>query len=180
MTAQTITPIPPVVKPQLTAERLRELLHYDPDTGLFTRRVSTAPSVKVGDIAGTLNSKGYIKIRLDGYLYAAHRLAWLYVTGAFPENEVDHIDGVTDHNWFSNLRDVTHQQNMTNCRGYRTNTTGFRGVYFFPKTGRYHSKIRVNSKLIHLGSFSTPEAASEAYETAATVHFKEFKRADRH
>ena len=82
----------------LTAERLREVLDYDPDTGVFTRKVRTASSVKVGDVAGSLNGKGYIRIRVDGRLYFAHRLAWLYVHGEWPVDQVDHINGIKNDN----------------------------------------------------------------------------------
>lgn len=97
----------------LTQDRLKELLHYDEDTGMFTWIVSTARCVKVGDIAGSKNGKGYLHIMVDKRIYLAHRLAFLYVHGRFPEF-TDHINWIRDDNRISNLREVTQQENNQN------------------------------------------------------------------
>ena len=88
----------------LTAARLRELLQYDPETGVFTRLVKTSNGIKVGDVAGTADARGYILIRVDGWLHLAHRLAWLHMTCEWPKGMIDHINGVRDDNRWSNLR----------------------------------------------------------------------------
>ncbi|MCK9994454.1 MAG: hypothetical protein Dbin4_02974, partial [Alphaproteobacteria bacterium] len=99
---------------ELTQSRLKELLHYDPDTGVFTRRVQTSSNARVGDVAGCLHPEGYRHIQIDGKRYAAHRLAWLYMTGEWPTNQLDHLNGVRDDNRWGNLREATHGQNQQN------------------------------------------------------------------
>ena len=149
----------------LTPERLRELLHYDPETGLFTwrqRRGSRAPQ---GGVAGSHDALGYIQIGVDGVGHHAQRLAWLYQKGVWPEFTVDHVNGVPDDNRFSNLRDVSHQSNIQNQRrAPRSNTSGFLGVS--ASGNRWRAAIVVNLRQIHLGCFATPEAAHAAYVEA--------------
>ena len=88
----------------LTAAQLRELLQYDPETGVVTRLVKSSNGIKVGDVAGTADARGYILIRVDGWLHLAHRLAWLHMTCEWPKGMIDHINGVRDDNRWSNLR----------------------------------------------------------------------------
>jgi HNH endonuclease len=95
--------------PVLTAERLREMLSYNPATGIFTRLIATSGSVHIGDIAGTFNSKGYRQIRVDRHQYLASRLAHLFMTGAFPKDQMDHINRVRSDDRWCNLRAVTCQ-----------------------------------------------------------------------
>ena len=120
-----------MAKTDLTADRLRELLHYDPDTGVFTRRVATAPCVRIGDIAGCFdNSNGYLKIGVDGRQRYAHRLAWLYANGTFPVFDIDHLNGIRTDNTLLNLRDVPRKQNIENVKIARTtNKLGVLGVF---------------------------------------------------
>lgn len=148
---------------ELTVERLREVLAYDQETGLFTRRVRTANCVKVGDVAGSLHRKGYIRINVDGRRYFAHRLAWLYVNGEWPPAEIDHINGVKDDNRIVNLRLATRIENMQNERVSRSNNkAGYLGV-FLHSCGKFSAKICIDGKNKHLGMFPTPESAHEAY-----------------
>ena len=113
----------------LTAERLREVLDYGPDTGVFTWKIRTNSRVKVGDVAGALRPDGYIQISIDGRLHRAHRLAWLYVTGESPPDQIDHINGVRDDNRIANLRLATSAENKQNLRRAKSrNKTGFLGV----------------------------------------------------
>lgn len=140
---------------------MRERLHYDPTTGHFTFRYN-------GRRAGCLDkSTGYVRIRLWNKLYHAHRLAWAYVTGAFPEEEVDHRDRVRHHNWFSNLRKATHVQNAYNKDAPRTNTSGIKGVSFDKTRNRWKATIRVQGKWRFLGRFDTSEEAEAVYLRAA-------------
>lgn len=147
----------------LTVERLRELLHYNPDTGLFTYRVKRGTG-SAGKIAGSKKPAGYVEIKIDYQLHKAHRLAWFYVHGTWPLNEIDHIDGDTYNNALHNLREATHAQNMKNSRMYKSNRSGFAGV--FPNYKRWTAKIQVDGKPINLGSYATPELAHEAYLVA--------------
>lgn len=149
----------------LTQARLQELLHYDPDTGVFTRRVWTGPNVKVGSVAGCKIRSGHIHIKLCGKRYYAHRLAWLYMTGTWPILSIDHINGIADDNRFSNLRVVTHSVNLQNLRRARKdNRSGMIGVH--ERGGKFRATIRVGGKNISLGTFASADAAHDAYVNA--------------
>ena len=112
---------------KLTQKRLKELLYYNLDTGIFTNRIDRS-NVKVGDIAGYINSKGYRCIRVDCKIYRASRLAWLYMKGYFPEHEVDHEDRVRHNDRWKNLRHLTHSCNLKNRGVNSNNTSGITGV----------------------------------------------------
>ena len=151
----------------LTAERLRELFAYDSSTGLFTRKVSTTNRVKVGDVAGSPNQKGYINIMVDGRLYPAHRLAWLYEHGIWPQGQIDHINGVKADNRIANLREATNGQNKQNMRSARAdNGSGLLGVRWHDRDQRWHARIMLDGKAKHLGSFGSSEEAQAAYLAA--------------
>lgn len=151
----------------LTADRLRQLLSYDASTGIFTRRISQTNRVKVGDIAGSPNQKGYINIMVDGRLYPAHRLAWLYVHGEWPRAQIDHINGTKTDNRIANLREATNSQNMQNMRTARSdNTSGLLGVRWHKRDKRWHARIMVDGKARHLGSFGSSDDAQAAYLAA--------------
>jgi hypothetical protein len=163
---------------EITAERLRELLHYDPETGVFTRRVSTNNAYRVGDIAGGINSQGYLQIRLDKRLYKAHRLAWLYVHGELPPADVDHINGIKNDNRLGNLRPATRSQNQANMRKHDANTSGYKGVSWNQQHRKWRANIRVNGRLKYLGAFDGPAEAHAAYLRAAEGGFGEFARSE--
>lgn len=146
----------------MTHKELKERLHYDPLTGIFTW--IKANKQFLGKKAGYLNQE-YIKIKLNkGYL--AHRLAWLYVYGEFPTDCIDHINGIKTDNRISNLRDVSNQTNMKNQKRRNTNKSGITGVFWHKTNKMWTSTISVNYKQIHLGSFSTKEDAISARKTA--------------
>lgn len=150
---------------ELTADRLREILAYDPETGVFTWKVRTANCVRVGDVAGSFDDKGYIKIKIDGRMHKAHRLAWLYVHGVWPKSGIDHVNSVRDDNRSANLREATQAENMQNERVSRSNNkTGFLGVA--PSYGKFQAQIWVGGKKMHIGTFDTPEEAHAAYLAA--------------
>lgn len=149
----------------VTLERLKQLLHYDPLTGVFTRLVKVG-NQPIGSIAGTPRKNRYIQIQIDGDNYRAHRLAWFYVKGEWPEHDVDHWNTVRDDNRFDNLRPVTRQVNLQNQRKAQAhNKVGLLGVRKH-KGGKFTSQIKVDDKAIHLGSFEKPEEAYEAYVVA--------------
>ena len=156
----------------LTQERLKELLHYDPETGFFTN-IKARPKIKVGSIAGCKNKQGYLVIMCDGKLYLSHRLAWLYVYGYFPENHIDHINRVRTDNRISNIRKADPSQNRQNASIQRNNTSGFTGVAWTKREKRWRSRIVVGNKEICLGYFLDKETAANAY-IAAKKNFHPF------
>jgi hypothetical protein len=153
-------------KPQLTQERLKELFKYDPETGLFTRLVSTNNRVKIGDVAGNARADGYIKIRVDFDMHYAHRLAWLYMTGCWPTMKIDHINGNKSDNRWLNLRDVSATVNAQNSL-QGGGSTGETGVTII--RNKWHAKIRSNGKDISLGTYLEKWRASAAYLSAKVL-----------
>lgn len=135
----------------LTQARLKELLNYDPDTGIFTRNITFYGKEK-GQVAGHIRKDGYTRIAVDGKKYYAHRLAWLYIYGYFTENEIDHKDMNTSNNSISNLREASHLCNMRNKSTLSNNTTGVTGVYRI-KTGKWRSQIVIGGSRKDLGTF---------------------------
>lgn len=159
-----------------SAEDVRALLRYDPETGVFRWREWRGGTARVGTVAGSIDSHGHRQIRLFGELYMAHHLAWFYVTGEWPEDGLDHRDGERDNNRFVNLRPATKAQNCRNRRKNANNKSGFKGVYFHVRVGRYAAQIRHNRVARHLGYFDTPEAAHAAYCRASAELHQEYGR----
>lgn len=151
--------------PPMSAERLKALFNYDAETGVFTRRVRTAQRSRAGQSAGTANARGCVRISIDSRLYLAHRLAWLYITGEWPANGIDHKDGNPSNNAFANLRDVTPRINSENQRRARSdNSNGLLGVT--NSGAKFRAGIQISGKKLHLGSFDTPNSAHQAYLSA--------------
>lgn len=137
----------------LTQSRLKEVLHYNPETGIFTRKIDRLPYLK-GSIAGHLHKKsGYIKINVDGKTHGAHRLPFLYMLGYLPEGQVDHKDRVRHHNWWDNLREASPQCQARNSELNFTNTSGVKGVHWYKDRKKWQVLIKINQKMIHLGLF---------------------------
>jgi hypothetical protein len=148
----------------ITQSELKEVLNYDPDTGIFTWKISPAPQVKQNKIAGSLTSQGYIVITINRKLYPAHRLAWLYVHGEMPKKFIDHINTIKSDNKLSNLRDASRIKNGQNqIKAHKNNISGFLGVTWYERTKSWVAKIKNNGKLIHLGYYKNPELAYESY-----------------
>lgn len=158
-----------MAKADLTAQRLRELLHYDPETGVFTWAADSGRwgRIKAGTAAGCINSLGYVVIMIDRRLYYAHRLAWLWARGVWPAELIDHINGVRHDNFLGNLRDASHSLNRQNQRQAQShNKAGFLGVSWHKQTKKYCAGIWINGKKRHLGLFATAELAHAAYVSA--------------
>lgn len=154
----------------LTQSRLKELLFYNQHTGLFTWLTRVAQRVHIGDIAGCLDARGYVKIFIDGKSYTASRLAFLYMEGYFPENQVDHKDRVKHNNKWENLREVSFSCNMRNKSVYRNNSTGVTGVSWDKRNEKWHSQIQSNKIKIHLGFHETFLDAVKARWTGEKEH----------
>lgn len=151
--------------PDLTAARLRELLSYDPKTGIFRWRKARGKR-QAGAVAGVYTEKGYCRIGIDYVNHYGHRLAWLYVHGQWPAEEIDHKNGVRSENWIKNLREATHAQNGQNIAMSRRNKSGAVGVIWSKKKKTWGAQIQVGGIHHWLGYFETVDAASEAYSKA--------------
>lgn len=152
----------------MTADQLRELFEYNPDTGVLISRTRRANCIQVGAVAGHINRKGYRVIKVQGKAYKAHRLALLYVTGAWPMNQVDHVNGVKDDNRLVNLRDVDATVNAQNkWKAVRGSASGLVGAHRGGwKKRRWTSSIEARGGRVYLGIFHTAEEAHAAYLAA--------------
>lgn len=150
----------------ISQERLQELFHYDENTGIFVRR-------NTGRITGTIQN-GYYKIKIESRMYYAHRLAWLYVTGEYPEKQIDHINRNSLDNRFINLRLATAAQNKQNSTRNAANSSGFKGVSWNNKLKKWKSMIRLPPVHFYIGDFENIVDAAIAYNYHAAFAFGEF------
>lgn len=169
-----------VEKIDLSADEVRRLLDYDPETGIFRwrrnpERAKNWNSRRAGKVAGYSMSSGYVQIRIEGHgLYLSHRLAWLHVTGDWPRQHVDHKNGDPADNRFCNLREATRTQNMRNMRMHADNQCGFLGVRFRPHHGKYEARIHRGGTLVWRGYFETAQEAAAARRAQTEVLDGEF------
>jgi hypothetical protein len=161
----------------LTLDRLRELLEYDPATGDFRWLVNRGINNTKGRRAGTVNSRGYRVIEINEKAYREQRLAWFYVTGKWPEHEIDHRDRDRQNNRFSNLREATRSENTRNKVCKKSGRTGIRGVTQ-RENGKFRAIITVHQRRIHLGTYNTKEEAQAAYIFAAINLHGDFARVE--
>lgn len=155
------------------ADRFREVFAYDPETGIVTRKIATAPMHKVGELVGHRHKRhGYMVAALDYKPYLLHRIIWAMMTGDFPAGDTDHINGCRTDNRWCNLRDVPRSANILNRQG-RTradNTSGATGV--FPReNGKWRAMIGGSARRINLGTFDTKEEAIAARNAAYAAHW---------
>lgn len=157
----------PTKSSALSATRLREVVTYEPLTGLFRWREYRGHWARAGDVAGSLDkSSGYVQICIDQVSQYAHRLAWLYTHGRWPEGLIDHENHDRSDNRIDNLRDVSIEVNNANPAGARAHSrSGIPGVYQLPN-GRWCAYITRNRKRKHLGVFRTAEAAGQKVQDA--------------
>lgn len=162
---------------ELTFEEVDRMLSYDPATGALTWKVSRG-NAKASSVAGTDDGQGYLRVRVQGKKYFAHRLAWLLHTGAWPSQQLDHIDGSRTNNRISNLRECSNAENHQN-RGKRSdNSSGVQGVCWHKAAKKWMARIKVDGKQIHIGYFDTIEEATAA-RTAAKAQYHQFNPTDR-
>jgi hypothetical protein len=165
-----------MAKKILTQNRLKELLEYNPNTGLFIRKKTTSSNAQIGDVAGCLNKQlGYKLISIDGKSYYCHRLAFLYMTGYFPESQVDHINRIRDDNRWENLRKVTSAENLQNTVLRDSNKSGAKGVFWYKQRNKWIAYIRFNNKRYSLGYYVNFEDAVVARKQAEDKYFTHHK-----
>jgi hypothetical protein len=146
---------------ELTQAELKEILHYDPETGIFRWRYSVARRVKPWDVAGC-GTKNYAHLKINNKTYKAHRLAWLYMTGSWPIDQIDHKDRNKENNKWENLRPATNKQNQENVGLSKANTSNYRGVSWISTRKKWEASLQHNKQRISLGYFKTAEEAAKA------------------
>ena len=159
----------------ITQSELKEILHYCPETGVFTWRISLS-RIRIGAIAGTKNHHGFIFIQVSGKKYSAAILAWLYSYGERPKDFINHINNIKDDNRLCNLRESTRQQSCFTSAKARNRTSKMKGVFFSTFKNKWESQARLNYKCINLGAFDTQEEAFKAYDSFAKSNHGEFYR----
>jgi len=160
----------------VTADYVRSVLDYDPNTGIFTWEKSGCG--RSGMRAGSMNANGYWQIGIGGAVYTAHRLAWLHTHGAWPLRLIDHVDGNKANNALANLREASRVQNAFNQKANkrRSGILTPKGAYFSEKGQNWKAVITTNGRRRHLGYYPTPEAAHAAYVKAAITEHQQFAR----
>lgn len=153
----------------LTQERLKQLLSYDPETGLFVRLCGRGSS-KAGSVVARRNRDGYCRIYIEGREYLCHRLAFLYMTGSLPSQEVDHLNHVRDDNRWANLRQASHKQNCKNKGRYANSSKIYPGVAWSERAKKWIATIWSDGKQTHIGTFTGPDEAILARKHAEKAH----------
>ncbi len=143
----------------LTQSRLKELLSYDPETGLFVNRIERNPRAKQGCSTGYANTIGYVVIQIDREKFGAHRLAWLYMTGEWPIQQIDHINRIRSDNRFSNLRQATFAENCHNMSVACSNTSGHQGVTWHKGRQKWQAQLAVQGRHFYLGMYDDIDEA---------------------
>lgn len=148
----------------LTKEDVRERLNYHADTGKFSWVSAPSRAVCAGSMAGSVHPSGHVYISLKRKLYAAHRLAWLYVYGTWPRCSIDHINGDPADNRIENLRELSHVKNLQAARkARRDNRSGLLGVTFRKDVAKWQARIQRNKQMLSLGLYASPEEAHIVY-----------------
>lgn len=168
-------------KTRITAERLREVLSYDPETGLFVSVLLRKGAPPVGEICGGPNADGYIQLTIDGVFYLGHVLAWFWMTGEWPDRKIDHKNLMKGDNSWNNLRKATNSQNCFNRPIQTNNKSGFKGVAFFkgdkyPRKKPWCAEISAYGKRVWMAYFATPEEAAAARAIAVKQFHGEFSK----
>jgi len=158
----------------ITQSELKELLHYDPVTGIFTWLISQSNRVKVGDIAGGISKRGYFVIRIHNIINYSHRLAWFYVYGINPIDEIDHINMIKIDNRIANLRQANSSENKINKGLQSNNTSGYKGVCWCKQHRKWVARCYAEGKPKHLGLFDNKIDAYTAYVCFAKQQHGEF------
>jgi hypothetical protein len=175
--------VAPRLDDPLTADELRAALDYDPATGIFTWKWRTglrgsSNARNAGKVSGEVSKYGYIRIMLNSRHYLAHRLAWLYIYGHWPNEQIDHINRITSDNRIANLREATHSQNNVRARPMRNNSSGILGVFRSPTKGKWYVSVTRDGKTKHLGTFASIDEAKAVRDEEVRRSYGEFSRVD--
>lgn len=155
----------------ITHEYLLQLLHYEPSTGALTRKIKTSNRVKIGDVVGCKNRDGYLVTRIGDILYYNHRLAWFYVHGDWPDEEIDHRNGVRDDNRLINLRRASRKQNARNSRKPSSNSSGVKGVSWCKIMNKWFAYVGVDNQRVKVGYFDSLDDAEKSVScTRKNIH----------
>lgn len=160
-------------KEPLTVERVKCLFIYDPDSGVFTRRVQVS-NQHVGDTVGCLGKRGYLVANIDGKIQYLHRVAWLYMTGSWPVKKLGHKNRIKTDNRWDNLRIASDYQNASNTSRKNKSNTDVRGVYFCTRTSMYVAEVRHRGKRVLYKRYKTLEEAKCVVEQIRSKYHGEF------
>jgi len=163
-------------KPVHPIDELKAVLDYSPFSGVFNWKVSPNSRVAVGSQAGTVDFWGYRKISYKRKMYKCHKLAWYFMTGVMPDFQIDHEDGIKTNNSWINLRPCNSSNNQANSGLRKNNTSGFKGVSFIKKSGKFMASIKHNYRLKNLGLFDSAEIAAIVYDITAMELFGKFAK----
>ena len=158
-----------------TQGELRSKLNYDPQTGELRWAVDVASTCPTGTLAGTVNRKGYMRLKFGNKAYLAHRIIWKWMTGEDPPQQIDHIDLNKANNSWCNLRTATNSQNQMNRKAMGNHGLP-KGVSFHKRIGKYQVRVKKDGVRHHLGYFEDVRCAADAYRAAATLPFGSFAR----
>lgn len=158
----------------ISQKQLKSLVFYDAVSGVFRWKNCPSRGKRRYSFAGNINTDGYLRIRIHGKQYQAHRLAWLYIYGKFPKYQLDHANGDRADNRLCNLREATYQQNAWNRKTPKSNKLGMKGVY--ENGGWFYASISFDGKQRHIGIYRTADEAQAAYFAVAQQRFGEFAR----
>ncbi|MCK5609397.1 HNH endonuclease [Candidatus Pacearchaeota archaeon] len=156
----------------ITQDLVKDLFNYNPETGILTRKINKG-SAKAGDIAGSINSKGYLLTRINGKKYLNHRIIFLFVYGYLPEF-MDHVDNNRLNNKIENLRECTWNENQHNALLRKDNKSGIKCVTWHKATKKWMAAIRINKQSKHLGVFSDIKEAKKSVDDARIKYHGEF------
>jgi hypothetical protein len=163
-------------KVEITSERLNELFTYSVVTGQLIRKVTINYKALAGQLVDFKHNAGYSSVAVDGVRLLVHRVIWCMVTGSWPTEILDHIDGNRSNNIWTNLRSATRAENNRNGLGWQKSKSGLKGVYPAKAANRWEAKITVNSKSKSLGTYDSIHEAKEAYNRAAIYHYRDFAK----
>lgn len=159
---------------RISLNELKEVLHYEPKTGIWTWLKRISIRITVGKSAGSGKKDDYVRIRIYNQNYQAHVLAWFYMTGEWPKKLIDHKDKKKDNNIWDNLRAASKKENAGNTKMFKTNTSGYRGVYFNKINKNWNVSITIARIKVNQGTYDCKHKAAHAYNVAALNHFGEF------